>query len=783
MKKHYFLTLLMALCCAMGTAMADTYKVDFETTVDTSDHEFRVASGWSHIMDADINPYFTWLTSYVEYAYEAQAGVDGSQALKIGTQVLGYQPKNDLLVTPKVSGPVSIMVKATDTDGENAASINFYTVTNGVMGDEITPASAPALTTDGYVKYELGQQDGVNIGIRGQFVYIDDFEAGSAEIIKVKGLAVVGAKLADDADTTTELDESSWFPQQVTFVNCDAEGNYTLSYDIELKNTGDLTLNPGDENYTISIFDYDNGRDDIVIAENLPITQAIEPGATAKVNFKVENLKVENPTQLTTLYLAIRENVTSTEFGRGFENSIKVKYNAPVVLSQALTITAAELQTETFTDTEGNTCVVADADGNYTLTYNVTVKNTGTDPLTVGTESYSIQMLNAAGFGFSEVGDPVAISTDLQPEEETVVVVSVTLNRQENYQVTANFRENITETMYETQQTITPADDPNVEKRTMAIDNVVNKTNTHSENSGFSFKTYTDTDADGNFTIEADVTVRNTGNVTLTDDEVLISLFNYADPTQVFTTAKMGQDLEPGQTATVNLKVVLNIAQYPDAITYYVKENVSNTTEYAVSTQAYKPVTTVDVTIGEDGWASFCSDKALSFANCEGLTVYVVTNVENGMAQLAEVTEIPAYTGVLLQGAEGTYTADIVADAEAPEQNLLRASIYGTEVSEYSYDAPYGTTYVFGKDSEGTIGFVKGSEGYTIGAGKAYLVYDEGEAAPAREFIAIFDNTATAITATQAQRHEGTVFNLRGQQVNAAYRGIVVRNGRKYVNK
>lgn len=701
----------------------------------------------------------------------------------MASQTLSGQEKFDLLVSPKVSGTVSIMVKSASEAEDQTAGIKFFVVDNGTMGAEITPAEAPALTKDGYVKYVLPEQSGANIGIRGEYVYIDDFEAASAEITMTKSFAVVGAKVADDANTTTELDNSGWYPQQVTYINCDAEGKYTLSYDIDLKNTGDLTLEPGDDNYTISIFDYDNGREDIVIAENLPITKAIEPGMTETVNFKIEGLTVSNPTEMTTLYLAIRENMTNKEFGRGFENAIKVKYKAPDVQpAQALTITAAELLTETFTDGEGNTCVVADADGNYTLTYNVTVKNSGTDPLTVGTEGYSIQLTSASGFGYAELGDPVDITVDLLPEEETTVEYTVVLNRQETYQVTATFRENLGQTTFETNQTITPADDPTIEKRELTIDNVVNQTATRSEFSGMSFKTYTDTDADGNFTIEADVTVKNTGNVALTDDEVLITLYNNADETQVFATAKMGRDLEAGQSVTVNLKAELNIAGVSGTVTYYVKENVSNNSEYVVSTEAYKKETTVDLTIGEEGWATYSGDKALSLANCEGLKAYVVTTVEDGVAKLAEVTEIPANTGVLLQGAEGAYTADIIDSAEAPEQNLLSASLYGTEVSEYSYDAPYGKTYVFGKSSDGKIGFVKGSEGYVVPAGKAYLVYDEGETGEAREFIPLEDGTTTAIDALTAER-TAQVYNLRGQQVGAAYKGIVVKNGRKYLNK
>ncbi len=308
MKKNYFITAFLMLFLGASSAMADTYKVDFETTQDVSDHEFRVATGWSHIMDADINPYFTWLTSYVMYSYEAGAGVNGSQALKVTTQKLSEVDRYDLLVTPKVNGTVSIMVKSASENAEyEVPSIKFFVVDNGVRGDEITPTAAPALTTDGYVKYELPAQTDTQIGIRGEFVFMDDFEAESiGEVTLTKSLAVVGVTLASDANTTTEFDNSGWIPQQVTYINCDADGYYTLSYDIQLKNTGDVTLNPGDEGFTLSIFDYDNGRDDIVLAENLPITKAIEPGMTETVNIKVENLQVSEPTVMKTLYLAIR---------------------------------------------------------------------------------------------------------------------------------------------------------------------------------------------------------------------------------------------------------------------------------------------------------------------------------------------------------------------------------------------------------------------------------------------------------------------------------------------
>ena len=350
MKKNYIIALLLMLLCGASNAMADTYKVDFETTVDTSDHEFRLASGWSHIVDFFKGPIWIIPDEYVSYSFETNAGVDGSTALKIGSQTLTGKECNDLLVSPKLSGTVSIMVKSASEAEDQTAGIKFFVVDNGTMGAEITPVEAPALTKDGYVKYVLPEQSGANIGIRGEYVYIDDFEAASAEIEESRSMTVVSATLASDNDTYSET--VGWFPE--TFINTDAEGNYTLSYDIELKNNGETTLNPGDEGYSISLYSYDNNRDDIVLGENLPVSVALEPGETKTVNFKL-SLKSENATEGETVYVAIKENVTGSETERNYDINYKVKYKAPDVQpAQALTITAAELLTETFTDGEGN---------------------------------------------------------------------------------------------------------------------------------------------------------------------------------------------------------------------------------------------------------------------------------------------------------------------------------------------------------------------------------------------------------------------------------------------
>ena len=781
MKKNYFLLALLVALFSVSSSYADTYKVDFEQAADTTDPEFRVDAGWGHIKDCFVHPIFSSMSQYVAYSYEAGAGVDGSQALKIGSQLLSGQEKNDLLVTPKVSGAVSIMVKSA-AEGEDVPSIKFFKVENGAMGEEITLADAPVITADAFVKVVLPEQEGACIGIRGEYVYIDDFEAGSAEVTLAKGLTVVSATLAADAETWTTIDTSGWIPQTVTYLSADADGNYTLSYDIEVKNTGDVTLTANEEGYTVALIDQEK---EVVLAENLPVTITLEPGQTGKFNVKAQ-LNVDNTGE--SWYLRIREDVTNTVAGN-FDYRIRAKYNAPEPQAEtALTITDAEATMSTFTDTQNNTCVVANEQGEFTLSFNVTVKNTGTNPIEAGTEGYSVQMFIPYGFGLTNLGEEVPVSVTLQPEDETVVPVSVTLNRNDFYQaLSIKFRENITNTEYDTGMSILPADDPNVENRQMEIASVSNKTQTRNEFAGFSIKTYTDTDAEGNFTIEADVTVKNSGNVTLlaADEDMTVVLYNSANEDEVFATATVGQDLEPGQTATVNVKATLNIADYPNAITYYVKELVSGSTGYVVSTQAFKKETTVEFAIGEDGWATFSSDETVDFSNCEGLTAYIVTGVANGLAKIEEVTAVPAGYGVLLQGVPGNYVADIVDNAEDPEADMLVATgANATEVVESGFftRAIYGSVYVLSTDEAGKPGFVKAELGAVIPAYQAYLSYTAPEEQPV-SFIGINDGTTTAIANVLKQQTAGQMFNLRGQRVDASYKGIVVKNGKKQIIK
>ena len=82
---NFLLATLLAIVFSNG-AKADVvtnYKVDFNTTISTSAHDFKVASGWGHLVDYYLDEYYD--TYYVTYTYKSTAGVTGG-CLQVGTQ-------------------------------------------------------------------------------------------------------------------------------------------------------------------------------------------------------------------------------------------------------------------------------------------------------------------------------------------------------------------------------------------------------------------------------------------------------------------------------------------------------------------------------------------------------------------------------------------------------------------------------------------------------------------------------------------------------------------------
>lgn len=177
-------------------------------------------------------------------------------------------------------------------------------------------------------------------------------------------------------------------------------------------------------------------------------------------------------------------------------------------------------------------------------------------------------------------------------------------------------------------------------------------------------------------------------------------------------------------------------------------------------------------------YATFSSASACEFAGADVFTV----NVEGENIVLTEVVskQVPANTGVLLKSAQNIVTATRLESAPAIEgTNLLKpASEQMTEGFKF-----YKLAYDNYTEKTG-LGFYWGAENggaYTVKPGLAYLAVPETQAANVKGFS--FDGTQTGINGVEATTAKGAIYNLNGQRVEKAQRGIYIQNGKKFIVK
>ena len=208
------------------------------------------------------------------------------------------------------------------------------------------------------------------------------------------------------------------------------------------------------------------------------------------------------------------------------------------------------------------------------------------------------------------------------------------------------------------------------------------------------------------------------------------------------------------------------------------------TIEVAYKKNAVAP-TSVSVTIGETGYATlYYSSLALTVpAGVKGYTCSLSDGSFKMNEAFAEGQTIPAGTGVLLNGNPGTYTFNISSEAGTPvADNWLKGS---DEKATTEGGERYYMLSLDANSTAGSVGFYWGAANggaFTNGAHKAYLCVKSGVAGAKTCYR--FDGQTTAIDGTRADKPtaaDGAVYNLAGQRVDRSYKGVVIKNGKKYI--
>lgn len=178
----------------------------------------------------------------------------------------------------------------------------------------------------------------------------------------------------------------------------------------------------------------------------------------------------------------------------------------------------------------------------------------------------------------------------------------------------------------------------------------------------------------------------------------------------------------------------------------------------------------------------YYSDR--SFIIPEGVvarTYKIEGNVLSRSREYKKGDVLPKGTAVVLEAKEGKYIFEETSKTgETDPYNALCGSDFKTTTSGGE------VYYVFGKGSNGVGFYWKEANGkaFTTEAHKAYLVYTPSKTTNAKSFLG-FD-VALEIqgpTVREKTTFDGPIYNLSGQRVDKDYKGIIIVNGKKYLNR
>ena len=185
------------------------------------------------------------------------------------------------------------------------------------------------------------------------------------------------------------------------------------------------------------------------------------------------------------------------------------------------------------------------------------------------------------------------------------------------------------------------------------------------------------------------------------------------------------------------------------------------------------------VTIGQRGAVSYSSTKALDFTDLP-VEAYIVTAKNGNSFNKKQVYKVPAETGLVVEGAEGTYKIPVAVGSQFDDfsGNLLQSTATAAFTVPDDGNAYYGLFYSFATER---VGFQKKSAGFTFGQGKSYLLLPESMAeANINEIFC--DETTTIQGVVNDTWTDDKAYNLNGQRVDKNYKGIIIMNGKKVVN-
>ena len=190
-----------------------------------------------------------------------------------------------------------------------------------------------------------------------------------------------------------------------------------------------------------------------------------------------------------------------------------------------------------------------------------------------------------------------------------------------------------------------------------------------------------------------------------------------------------------------------------------------------------EPTTSVTVSLNSDGaapatyYATFCAPFSYTVS---GATAYTMEKIGNSLVPTAIEGEVTAGTPVLLKGASETATLTIETSYAATP--LDETALTGTYLAK---TIAGGTDFVLGISEGGVVGFYHWSSN-NLGANRAYLA---GESSGVKGYAIEWDDATGLNDLSDLMDSNDLIYNLAGQRVNKAQKGIYIVNGKKIAIK
>ena len=183
-----------------------------------------------------------------------------------------------------------------------------------------------------------------------------------------------------------------------------------------------------------------------------------------------------------------------------------------------------------------------------------------------------------------------------------------------------------------------------------------------------------------------------------------------------------------------------------------------------------------------EGYKTFYNNTNVNYKAPEGTKVYIAAEPNKGYVNLTEAGNIvPAGEAVILKTTiENDADTDIML---TPTAESVNPSDFTANKLQAAADNTVSNVYILAYTNALGYGFYYFTG--TLDAGDVYLTGDAPAAGAPVRMVIVADGEATAINSVKAEAGKATdaIYNMAGQRVDASYKGIVIKNGKKYMIK